>query len=114
MAATAITPSTLNHLSLPTGIHQAKEVDMNTTKLDLMAFGWGLSAALVVLVILCALAAMIFPGWSLAHNWLTLFSAADVGSLRNLIEGVISSVIMGWITATILVLVYNRLVRSNP
>lgn len=84
------------------------------TKLDLMAFGWGLSAALVVLLILCELAAIIFPGWSLAHNWLTLFSAAEVGSLRNLIEGVIFSIIMGWITAAILVLTYNRLVRSKP
>ena len=55
---------------------------------------------------------MILPGWQLAHNWLILFSAAEVGTFRNLIDGVIYSVIFGWITAAALVAIYNRLLKS--
>ena len=39
-------------------------------------------------------------------------SAAEVGSLRNFIEGVVASAIFGWITAAVLVTIYNSLVRS--
>ena len=85
---------------------------MEKSKLDLMAFAWALSGALVVLLVLCEAAAVILPGWQLAHNWLMLFSAAEVGSLRNFIEGVVASAIFGWITAAVLVTIYNRLVRS--
>ena len=85
---------------------------MENSKLNLMAFGWALSGALVVLLVLCEAAAMILPGWQLAHNWLTLFSAAEIGTYRNLIDGLISSVIFGWITAAVLVTIYNRFTRS--
>ena len=84
---------------------------MENSKLNLVAFGWALSGALVVLLVLCEAAAMILPGWQLAHNWLTLFSTAEVGSLRNLIDGIIFSAVFGWITAVVLVSIYNRLVR---
>ena len=84
---------------------------MEKFKLDLMAFGWALSGALVVLLVLCEAAAVILPGWQLAHNWLALFSAAEAGSLRNFADGIVFSVIFGWITAAVLVTIYNRLVR---
>ena len=83
---------------------------MEKSRLDLMAFGWALSGALVVLLVLCEAAAVILPGWQLTHAWLTLFSSAEVGSLRNLIDGVIASAIFGWITAAVLVTIYNPLV----
>lgn len=85
---------------------------MTDSKLDMMAFGWGLSGALVVLLVICEAAAMILPGWQLAHGWLALFSTAEVGSLRNFIDGVVFSIIFGWITAAVLVSIYNRLARS--
>ena len=85
---------------------------MKNSRLSLMAFGCALSGALVVLLVLCEAAAMIIPGWQLAHNWLILFSAAEVGTFRNLIDGVIYSVIFGWITAAALVAIYNRLLKS--
>ena len=84
---------------------------MENSKLNLVAFGWALSGALVVLLVLCEAAAMLLPGWQLAHNWLMLFSTAEAGSLRNLIDGVIFSAFFGWVTAAVLVLIYNRLVR---
>ena len=84
---------------------------MENSKFDLVAFGWALSGALVVLFVLCEAAAMILPGWQLAHNWLMLFSTAEVGTIRNLFDGVVFSAIFGWITAAVLVTIYNRLVR---
>ena len=84
---------------------------MENSKLNLVAFGWALSGALVVLLVLCEAAAMVLPGWQLAHNWLMLFSTAEVGSFRNLIDGIISNAVFGWITAVVLVSIYNRLVR---
>ena len=83
---------------------------MEKLKLDLVAFGWALSGALVLLLILCEAAAFVLPGWQLAHNWLGLFSAAEIGSLRNLFDGIVASVIFGWITAAVLVTIYNRLI----
>ena len=87
-----------------------KENDKENLKLNLVAFGSALSGALVVLLVLCEAAAFVLPSWQLAHNWLGLFSTAEVGSLRNLFEGVIASVIFGWITAAVLVTIYNRLI----
>ena len=84
---------------------------METSKLDLKAFGFALSGALVVLLILCAVAAMLLPGWQLAHTWLTLFSAAEVGSLRSFVDGIVSSIFFGWITAAVLVPIYNYMIR---
>jgi hypothetical protein len=85
---------------------------VENSKFDLVAFGWALSSALVVLFVLCEAAAMILPGWQLAHNWLMLFSTAEAGSFRNLIDGIVFSAVFGWITAAVLVSIYNRLVRS--
>jgi hypothetical protein len=64
---------------------------------------------LVVLLILCEAVAIILPGWQITHGWLMLFSTAAPGSLRNLIDGVIFSAFFGWVTAAVLVLIYNRL-----
>jgi hypothetical protein len=48
---------------------------MENSKLNLVAFGWALSGALVVLLVLCKAAAMILPGWQLAHNWSDMVTA---------------------------------------
>jgi hypothetical protein len=78
-------------------------------ELSLPAFGWGLSAALVVLYLLCWLAVLIAPG--LAHGWLALFSTEPAGSVGSLVIGVIVNIVMGWITAAVLVPVYNAVAR---
>jgi hypothetical protein len=82
-------------------------------KLDAMALGWALSATLVLLFVLCAAAALVFPGLQLAHAWLGLFSTAAPGSLRNLVDGVVWSIVFGWISAVSMAVVYNRLVRPS-
>jgi hypothetical protein len=52
---------------------------------------------------------LLFPTASLAHNWLGLFSTAPVGSVAQLVEGVIWNVVFAWIAAIIFGVVYNRL-----
>ena len=78
-------------------------------ELNLTAFGWALSAALVVLYVLCWLAVFIVP--SLAHGWLALFSTEPAGSVTGLIAGIVSSIVMGWIAAAVLATVYNKLLQ---
>jgi hypothetical protein len=62
-------------------------------------------------LVFCEAAAMILPGWQPAHSWLALFSTAEVGGFRNMIDGIIFSMVFGWITAVVMVSIYNRLVR---
>ncbi len=78
--------------------------------IDVAAAGWALSAALVILFMLCAFGGMMLPGFSLAHGWVTLFSTAPLGSGRNFIEGILGSIAFGWTMAVIVGLVYNRYV----
>ena len=73
--------------------------------LKLAPFAFGLSAALVLLYVLCWLAVLVAPG--LAHGWLALFSTEPPGSLGSLVVGVVVSAVMGWVAAAVLVLVYN-------
>jgi len=86
---------------------------MRLAKLDLTGFGVALSGTLVLLVIVCAAAAAILPGWQVAHNWLSLFSPNKPGSMSNFIEGIVYSIIFGWIIATVFVPAYNFTIRSK-
>lgn len=76
---------------------------------NIVALGWGLSATLVALFIVCALAAMLFPTLPVAHNWLGLFSTAPAGTVWNFAEGVIWSIVAAWFSAAIFGPIYNRL-----
>jgi hypothetical protein len=49
------------------------------------------------------------PDLSLAHGWLGLFSTAPAGSIRSVAEGLIGSVVFGWVAAIALGAIYNRL-----
>jgi len=75
----------------------------------IVPLAWGLTATLLVLFILCFLAALLFPTASLAHSWLGLFSTAPIGSATLLVEGVIWNVVFAWIAAFVFGVVYNRL-----
>jgi hypothetical protein len=77
--------------------------------INIVALGVAASATLVVLYVMCAVVAMVAPGLSLAHGWLTLFSTAPAGSLRGFVEGVVWSVVLAWVIAIVLGYTYNRL-----
>lgn len=48
-------------------------------------------------------------GGCVSHGWITLFTTAPVGSVRALLEGVIWSIVFGWIIALVTVPIYNRI-----
>jgi hypothetical protein len=84
---------------------------MNTpdrTSLNAVALGWALSAALVVLFVLCLVAALVVPEWRASHAWISLFSVAPLTSARVWIDGIVFSIVFGWVAALVLGLVYNR------
>jgi hypothetical protein len=49
------------------------------------------------------------PSLNLSHGWINLYTTAPVSSIRALIEGVIWSVVIGWIIAIVLGPTYNKL-----
>lgn len=77
---------------------------------NIVALGWALSSALVVLFVLCLLVAVLFPDLPATHAWVGLFSAAPLDSVRVWIDGIVFSVVFGWVTAAVLGAVYNRLI----
>ncbi len=83
--------------------------DISYAPLKLTPFALGLSAALVVLYVLCWLTVLVAPG--LAHGWLALFSTEAPGSVASLVIGVVVSAVMGWVAAAVLVTVYNATLR---
>lgn len=79
--------------------------DIRFAELKLVPFALGLSAALVVLYVLCWLAVLVAP--DLTHGWLGLFSTQPPGSITGLVIGVILNAVAGWVAAAVLVPVYN-------
>src|SRR5262249_907222 len=78
---------------------------------DVLRLGWSLNVTLVVLYVLCWLAALLAPKLPLPHGWLLFFSPAEPGSGRRLIEGIVGSVVFAWISALLFGLTYNSLKR---
>ena len=77
--------------------------------LHLGALGFAASAALVVLFVLCWIVAAVIPSLGASHGWIALFTTAPVSSVRALVEGVLWSIVFGWIIALVMVPIYNRI-----
>jgi hypothetical protein len=83
------------------------------SQLSIVALGTALTAAIIVLFLICLLAALVFPDLPAAQGaaaWLALFTVSPTSSPKVLIDGFGFSLIFGWITAVILGSVYNYLV----
>lgn len=80
------------------------------SRLHIVAFGWAVSAALVVLFVACLAVALALPQWPATHAWIRLFSVAPLTSLRVWVDGIVFSLAFGWIAASVLGVVYNRLI----
>ena len=81
-------------------------------RLSISGLGWGFSAALVVLFVLCMLAALFIP-MRVAHGWVALLSDAPILSTRVWVEGMIWSVIAGWLFALVFGTVYNCIIARR-
>ena len=82
------------------------------SRLSVSGLGWGFSAALVALFVLCMLAAWFMP-LRAAHGFVTLFSDAPISSSRMWIEGLIWSVVAGWLIALVFGTVYNWIIARH-
>jgi hypothetical protein len=78
--------------------------------LDVIALGWALSAALVVLFVVCLAVALVLPDLQASHGWISLFSVAPMNSVRVWIDGIVFSIVFGWISAVVIGTVYNHLI----
>jgi hypothetical protein len=86
--------------------------------INIVALGWALSAALIILFVMCLVLSFLYPevpaskGW---EAWIALFSVTSIehpiSSIRVWIDGIAFSLVFGWITAAIFGLIYNRLIR---
>jgi len=72
-----------------------------------MGTGLALAATLVVAFALCAIAQVILPGVQFSHMWLQLFTAAPVGSLAAWMEGILASVVFGFVLGYCFAHCYN-------
>ncbi len=82
---------------------------MANQRLNIVALGWGLSATLMVLFVSRLMIALVVPDWRLSHGWIGLFSAAPMTSFRVWIDGIVFSLLFGWVIALVLGSIYNRL-----
>jgi hypothetical protein len=81
-------------------------------RLSISGLGWGFSAALVVLFVLCLLSALFLP-MRIAHGWVALFSDAPLRSTRVWIDGLVWSIVAGWLIALVFGTVYNWIVARR-
>lgn len=81
----------------------------STSPLDVVALGWSLSAVLIVLFVVCLAVGLVFPGWQASHAWIGLFSVAPLNSIRVWIDGIVFSIVFGWVAAVVFGFTYNRL-----
>lgn len=81
-------------------------------RLSISGLGWGLSAALVVLFVLCMLSALFLP-MRAAHGWVALLSAAPLDSTRVWVEGLLWSIVVGWLLALVFGTVYNWIIARR-
>lgn len=81
-------------------------------RLSISRLGWSLSGTLVALFVLCMLAALFVP-LRLAHGWISLLSDAPIDSSRVWIDGLVWSIVLGWLIALIFGTIYNWIVARR-
>ncbi len=78
---------------------------MNT--LSPVRSGIAIAASLIVAFVLCALAHAVLPGLQFSVILLSLFTAAPLGSLAAWIEGIVASLVVGFVLGYCFAHCYN-------
>lgn len=78
------------------------------TRLSPTATGLALAGTLVIVFVLCALAQAVAPGLQASHMWVSLFTAAPIGSPEAWLEGGLSSLVAGFIAGWLFGAIYNK------
>ena len=79
----------------------------NMARLSKVGVGVALSVTLVVAFVLFAIVQVILPGAQFSHMWLALFTAAPMGSIQAWVEGLIASVVVGFVLGWCFAHCYN-------
>jgi hypothetical protein len=77
------------------------------------AFGLSLAVSLSAITALCWIAVLILPQVQLAPRWLGLFTETPVGSVMGGIAAIVVSFAAGWVTAFLMAVLYNRLIKTG-
>lgn len=79
------------------------------SSLSLIGSAIAAGLTLVVLFLLCALAALVVPGLQATHAWVGLFTLAPVTSPQAWLEGVLFSLVFGGIVGSVFAAVHNAI-----
>jgi hypothetical protein len=85
----------------------------STARLSPIAAAFGLAVALIVLFMICAIVQALVPGLQATHAWIGLFTAAEPGSLRAWIEGLMYSAAFGAVAGAVFVAAYNAMLSRT-
>lgn len=77
-------------------------------RLSMKGAGVALASTLVGLFVLCELVENIAPNLQASHMWVSLFTAAPIGTASAWIEGIIANLVFGLIGGHVFAWVYNR------
>lgn len=83
------------------------------TPINGVAAGWALSAALVILFLICAAIALTWPTSAFGHGWMRVFVEPAGGSIAAFIEGIVGAVAVAWLIAIVFAGVYNQLLSRR-
>lgn len=75
--------------------------------LSALAAATALAATLASLFIVCAVVAVLVPGFRATHNWIALFTGAPLGSAQAWMQGIVSSAVAGFGAGGLFGCVYN-------
>ena len=78
------------------------------TRLSPTAAGLALSGTLVLVFVLCALVQVIVPDLPASHMWVSLFTAAPLGSGEAWLEGLASNLVFGFVAGWLFAAIYNK------
>jgi hypothetical protein len=78
-----------------------------------LPLGIALAVTLLLAYVACWLVAASAFGAPFAHAWLALFSAAPAGSIEQLVEGSIYSVVAAWFAGLVFAPVYNLVAKAD-
>lgn len=88
-------------------------LDTSHAGVNSVAAGWALSAVLVIFFLICAVLALFWPTSAFGQGWVAVFATTPDGSIASFVEGILGSIAIAWVVASVFVGVYNRLLSQS-
>jgi hypothetical protein len=86
-------------------------LDTSRAQMSHVAVGWALSAVLVMLALICAGVALLWPTSAFGQGWTTVFGPG--GSILGVVAMVAGSIAAAWLITVLFESVHNRLVSRS-